>query len=421
MAEQPDGPQPWQERPVTLSEMSSVMTSLGCGRAPHLAPTVELAQGPDGLMFTAGVGEGGIEIRDPFAASDVARTVAVNGRHLQDALKAHTAANLKGMTAADISISDDGDVQVGEVNVFKYGDNAEQDRELTRAKESLNACGQPEWEPRTTAQGFNDELGLVLQGTSRESSRPILTGVLFTDAGDQNRMVATDSYRLFTSTVNVPRGLVAGGQLMPGPDLGTWRKAADRHLGKNADPAQLGVSVDENDQGRTIVGLHTGQMRMASRPIAGDFPSYESLFPASFDEGIVTINSAELVAMQPGVKRNFTNAPLRLQLQHGEGGKTDKLGWSVIQKDIGEESGSVPALAPLPRFGKDSEVPDEIGINPEFFRDSLRFASGSPKGGANVEMRRWHHLKPIVFTSEGAPADWRKADRVALNMPVRLN
>lgn len=421
MAEQSTGPQPWQERPVPLSDMSSVMTALGCGKAPHLAPVVELAQGPDGLTFTSAAGDGGIEIRDPFATSDTARTVVVNGRHLQDALKAHGAASLKGMTAADITISDDGEVRVGEVNAFDYGDNAEQDRDLLRAKTLLDACGPPEWEPRTSVQGFNDELDLVLDAASSDSARPILTGVLFTDAGGQNRMVTTDSYRLFTSTVNVPRSLVAGGQLVQGGDLETWRKASGRHLGKKAEPAQLGISVDENDKGRTVVGLHTGQMRLASQSIVGDFPSYERLFPTSFEEGVVTINSAEMVAMQPGVKRNFTNAPLRLQLQHGEGGKMDKLGWSVIQQDIGTESGSVPVLAPLPRFGKDSDVKEEIGINPEYFRDSLRFASGSPKGGGNVEMRRWHHLKPIIMTSEGAPTDWRKADRVALTMPVRLS
>lgn len=607
------GPQPWQERPVPISELRSMMTTVGCGKKAHLAPLVELTQGPDGLAFTtvASVAgqdipdSGAFEIKDPFACSDVERTAEVNGRFLQDAIRAHDNAAIKGMTAADLTIDDDGTVRVGDVEVCgldgttaairqareqlenirehadadgvtlqatkdrlhkellenhrltdedayvaayveqagfstdhrerwdqmekwrsEHGDTApislrmpdvslirhweadrlaedfersgtglDYDEWLTQrardayqdelrvagdyyqfgpqagsahmadvrnwainqghdydkitaaaepppsgdkyvgvtgqqragldcAKELLRLAGEPEWEPRTTVQGFGDELGLILTATSKENYRPHLTGVLFSDFGSRPRMVASDSYRLLTSTLNVPQHLVGDQHLIPGRDLATWRKAADRHVGRKSAPAQLGIAVNSGNEQRPVIGLHAGQMRVASQGIAGDFPSYEPLLPDADPAGSVTVNSGDLLDVQQ-VSKGTRYAPVRLRLQHSEGGQGDTLGWYVREQDddynIQESSGSIPVVAPLPRFSADSGVANEIGINPEYLRDSLRFASGSPQGGGNVEVRRWHQLKPMLIVPEGSPADWRQADRVALNMPVRVS
>lgn len=606
------GPQPWQERPVSISELKSAMTAAGCGKKAHLAPLVELTQGPDGLTFTtvasaAGADipdSGALEIRDPFACSDVERNTEVNGRFLQDAIRAHDNAALKGMTAADLAIGEDGTVRVGDVEVCaldgtnaaireardqleslrecaeddgvtlqatrgrlhqelleshrltdedayvdayiaqcsfsadphesmeqfrqwreenrdkapislhlsslelmrprdaellpdkfgqegggleyddwlrkeareayqqelrlasqryevglqanvmhladvrewaiqrghdydgikaaaerpqsadKYRGVTEQQRVgLAHAKELLRIAGEPAWEPRATVQGFGDELGLILAATSKENYRPILTGVHFSDLGGRPRMVANDSYRLMTSTMNVPRALVPCKPLIPGRDLSTWRKVAGAHVGRKAPPTQLGIAANHPDAQRPVIGLHAGQMRVASQGIAGEYPSYEVLFPDPDPAGSVTINASDLLGVQQ-VSKGTRYAPVRLSLQHSETGGSDKLGWFVREQgddyEMHEAGGSVPAVAPLPRFASDSGVSDELAVNPEYLRDSLRLASGSPRGGT-VEMRRWHQLKPMLIVPEGAPADWREADRAALTMPVRVS
>ena len=114
-------PIPWEDRPIPLSEASSMLTVAGCGKQAHLAPLVEIRQGPEGTVYTtvAALGDshsGALEVTDPFAVSDGERVAVVNGRFLQDAIKTHDKASLRGLTGADIRI-DNGDVSVGETQV----------------------------------------------------------------------------------------------------------------------------------------------------------------------------------------------------------------------------------------------------------------------------------------------------------------
>ena len=104
----------WADRPVTGTEISSILTDVGCGKSGIMAPLVELRRGPSGtaIVTVAASGSpkvepsGALEIVDPFATSDEESVVQVNGRFLQDALKAQTAAQRKTMTASDLAISD---------------------------------------------------------------------------------------------------------------------------------------------------------------------------------------------------------------------------------------------------------------------------------------------------------------------------
>src|SRR5215203_4842345 len=46
------------------------------------------------------------------------------------------------------------------------------------------------------AKAFVETIGKVARSASRDETRPVLTGILVSAAGDELRMVATDSYRL---------------------------------------------------------------------------------------------------------------------------------------------------------------------------------------------------------------------------------
>ncbi len=98
-----------------------MLTVAGCGKPAHLAPLVEIRQGSEGTIYTTvaalgGSHSGALEVTDPFAVCDEERVAIVNGRFLQDAIKTHDRAALRGLTGSDIRI-DNGDVSVGETQV----------------------------------------------------------------------------------------------------------------------------------------------------------------------------------------------------------------------------------------------------------------------------------------------------------------
>ena len=137
-----DEPTPWSDRSVSLSELSEVLGVAGCGRQPNLAPLVEITQGPDGTSFVtvAELGDtdshslGALEIIDPTAVAEAARTVEVNGRSLHDAINDHSAAERRSFALSDISISDDGEVRVGNAEAIGTDNEA---RLVTDAQERI--------------------------------------------------------------------------------------------------------------------------------------------------------------------------------------------------------------------------------------------------------------------------------------------
>ena len=114
-------PTPWSDRSVSLSELSEVLGVAGCGRQQNLAPLVEITQGPEGTSFVtvAALGDtdshslGALEIIDPTAVAEEARTVEINGRSLRDAINGHSAAERRALALSDISISGGGAVSIG--------------------------------------------------------------------------------------------------------------------------------------------------------------------------------------------------------------------------------------------------------------------------------------------------------------------
>ena len=98
-----------------------MLTVAGCGKPAHLAPLVEIRQGPEGTIYTTvaalgGSHSGALEVTDPFAVCGEERVAIVNGRFLQDAIKTHDRSALRGLTGSNIRI-DNGDVSVGETQV----------------------------------------------------------------------------------------------------------------------------------------------------------------------------------------------------------------------------------------------------------------------------------------------------------------
>ena len=124
------------------------------------------------------------------------------------------------------------------------------------------------------AGAFVDTIARVARSASRDETRPHLTGVLVTAAGNELRMVATDSYRLSvketeldveldgTLEANVPARTLAG--------AGTYRIGADAE--------EITVAALEN---QVVFGV--ADVVLSSRLVEGRFPNYQQLLPDSYE------------------------------------------------------------------------------------------------------------------------------------------
>jgi len=188
----------------------------------------------------------------------------------------------------------------------------------------------------------------VAGSASRDETRPVLTGILVSAAGNEVRMVGTDSYRLSVKETVLESSLTSGFEVnVPARALQELARIAT-----HSEDEELTVSVRQNQ-----VVFVVGQVVLSSRLIDGQFPNYRQLLPESFEHEL-RISGAEL----RDVVRRISllaqkNAPLRLAFAPGE------LTVSAQTPDIGEAREALP----VPFQGE----PLEIGFNPEFLRDGL--------------------------------------------------
>jgi DNA polymerase-3 subunit beta len=249
----------------------------------------------------------------------------------------------------------------------------------------------PEAEDGTRVQvpsaSFVETVARVQRSASRDETRPVLTGILVSAAGDELRMVATDSYRLAVKETKLEAPLQGTVEAnVPARALAELT----RILGAT-DAESLAVSVKTNQ-----VVFEVGGTVLSSRLIDGQFPNYRQLLPDSYEHEL-RLSSGEV----GDVVRRISllaqkNAPLRLAFAEGE------LTVSARTPDIGEASETVP----VPFQGE----PLEIGFNPDFLRDGLESTEG-----ADVLLKLISPLRPGLLSS----AD--ESGFQYLLMPIRLN
>src|SRR4051812_32758080 len=237
------------------------------------------------------------------------------------------------------------------------------------------------------AKAFVETIGKVARSASRDETRPVLTGILVSAAGDELRMVATDSYRLAVKETKLEAPLDGTVEAnVPARAL----QELTRIVGA-AGEEPLAVSVRTNQ-----VVFEVGGTVLSSRLIDGQFPNYRQLLPDAFEHelrlaaGEVTdvVRRIALLAQK--------NAPLRLTFQEGE------LTVSARTPDIGEASETIP----VPFQGE----PLEIGFNPDFLRDGLESVDSG-----DVLLKLISPLRPgLLQAADGSGV-------LYLLRPIRLN
>jgi len=237
------------------------------------------------------------------------------------------------------------------------------------------------------AAAFIETVDRVARSASRDETRPHLTGVLVTAAGNTLRMVATDSYRL--SVKETPLEQPLNGELEVNVPARTLQELS--RIASSSGAAAITVAALENQVVFTV-----GDVVLSSRLVDGRFPNYQQLLPESYEHEL-RIDRSELLEVVRRVSLLAQkNAPLRLAFAEGQ------LEVSAQTPDIGEASESLP----VPFKGE----PLAIGFNPEFFRDGLDSAETE-----ELILKLISPLRPGLIQS-GDDGGF-----IYLVMPIRLN
>ncbi len=237
------------------------------------------------------------------------------------------------------------------------------------------------------APAFVETISRVARSASRDETRPVLTGILISAAGQELRMVATDSYRLSVKETTLESALE--GTLEANVPARALQELA--RIEQQTGAETLAVSVGQN---QAIFEL--GDVVLSSRLIDGQFPNYRQLLPESVEHEL-RLSSAELTDVVRRISLLAQkNAPLRMSFSEGS------LSVSAQTPDVGEASEAIP----VPYNGELFE----IGFNPEFLRDGLESIDTD-----ELVLKLISPLRPGLIESPDS------GDFVYLIMPIRLN
>jgi DNA polymerase III subunit beta len=236
------------------------------------------------------------------------------------------------------------------------------------------------------AEAFVATTARVSRSASRDETRPVLTGILVSAAGEDLRMVATDSYRLSVKETRLEQALQGGFEAnVPARAL----DELGRLVREGVDEIHIAVRANQ-------VVFTVGGLVLSSRLIDGQFPNYRQLLPEAFEHEL-TVSRDELLEVVRRISLMAQkNAPLRLTFGEGE------LRVSAQTPDVGEASEPLP----VPFTGE----PFEIGFNPDFLIAGLESA-----GSGDVVLKLISPLRPgLIEAADGSGF-------LYLIMPIRLN
>ena len=234
-------------------------------------------------------------------------------------------------------------------------------------------------------EAFLETVNRVSRASSKDESRPVLTGILVRIEGKTLVMAATDSYRLSVKETSLPAD---GGQeleaIVPARALGELVRVAQ---GSQSEHIDLGV------QDNQVVFAVDGVV-LTARRIDGQFPNYKQLRPESFEVEMRLPREELLEAVRRVGVMAQRNSPLRLRFEEGQ------LTIQAQTQDVGEAHETLPIA-----YSGDIL---EIGFNPDFLREGLESVPET-----DVHLKLISPLRPGLVTGAGD-------DFWYLIMPIRL-
>lgn len=228
----------------------------------------------------------------------------------------------------------------------------------------------------------------VYRVTSKDTSRPILGGILLTVDSNLVSLVATDSYRLAVVDAHVETSTLTGEfrAIVPG---GAFHGALQVMGG--AENVLVGASG-------TQVLFSSGTTTFVARRIEGTFPDYQRLLPASCETSV----RLEVEALSDALHRVSLVATANPSVRFDVDADGGLLTLSAMSADAGEAREQLEA----PTEGANVVT----ALNHRYVSDCI----GALSGEKEIDLELQGPVQPAVFKSYGA------LNYLYLLMPVRL-
>ena len=229
-----------------------------------------------------------------------------------------------------------------------------------------------------------DALRQVVRAASTDDARAVLTGVLIAAEDDGLKMVATDSYRLAVRDLPQSSMLAAGQKvLVPGRALAELQRIL-------SGDAELRVRL-----GAREAVFESGETRLTTRLIEGEYPNYRNLLPSSYPNVLTVGREALLEALRRVKILAQDSTPVRLTL----GGDTLQL--TAITQDVGNAHEEIDASY--------AGAEMTVAFNPDYLAAGIDAVDGD-----EVTLATMDPMKPAVLRGVGHD------DYLYLLMPVRV-
>lgn len=229
----------------------------------------------------------------------------------------------------------------------------------------------------------------VSRVVSRDESRAILTGVLVETEGAKLRMVATDSYRLALTEVDIDSEVYDGAEDFSAVISGSFLNDV---AGLSLPEQAISIGVADNQ-----IIVRCDNMVFINRRIEGQYPNYRQLLP----EGYATRATFPVEPLTQAVRRaslmSSSTAPIKFALTPA----VNLAQITVTSADVG----SVQESIDCPIEGEEVE----IAFNSAYVSDGLATMKED-----EVYFEVQSSLKPGIFRSAG------EESHLYLIMPVRI-
>lgn len=228
----------------------------------------------------------------------------------------------------------------------------------------------------------------VYKVTSKDTSRPILSGVLLTVHENTIRMVATDSYRLAvcdsnaeTSGTDEPFTTIVAGSTLH--DV--------LSLASDADSMMMGTNESQ-------VVFSFGATTYVARRIEGTFPNYKQLLPASCGTSV----TVDVETLSAALRRVSVIAQANSSVRFDIDVEGEIMKLSASSPDQGDSTETIPVRAEGESMS--------IALNYHYVFDCVNAATTD--GQLTLELQ--NTMQPGIFKSYG------QINYLYLLMPVRM-
>ena len=298
-------------------------------------------------------------------------------------------------------------------------------------------------------------IGQVTPAASRDDTLPVITGVNVEIEGDLITLVATDRYRLAIrelswspaepepsgarSTLLVPARTLADAAKMMTPGvpvrimLPADQPAEASRTGRTADPGGSPRAAD------AMIGFETGERRLTTRLIAGEYIKYSSKFPGEFGSTgdmpatalAEAVRRVALVA-ERGSSVRLSFGPGQVTIEAGTKGQA-RARETVAAEFTGEESaiafspgylldgiGAALTAACAPGPGEPTGNPEDPGHHAKTGKTGKAGReSAAPGPDGRIRLQFTGPTKPALITGSPKAGDESAPDYRYLVVPLR--